>query len=372
MKLPIMIWGAPSELKSTDDVEAAFKESGNNFGNILIGHGVRSVLEPYPLVERSELASPEEANERCSHVVIPAANFLWKDFDFGFMASFLEKTRLPVTMIGVGAQTNDRTQTSEIHPNTLRLMKLVSERSSRIGVRGFYTAEVLAANGIHNVEVIGCPSLYSTRLPSLSIDAGRLKDVRRLSINLSRRVLRHSFAPERMREIENVVLQLGIQNGAGFVAQDEMDELSLACKGVPLPPQVPQYFSSIPAGEVEAYFRDHTRWFADVGSWSAYVRDLDLSIGTRFHGNLISLINGVPALMVVHDSRTMEMCTLMNIPSLHVSTARSQALDVEGLQTLLANLSFSAFEQSYRVLYRRYAGFLRSNGLPSNLMSDAI
>ncbi|MBK8536751.1 MAG: polysaccharide pyruvyl transferase family protein, partial [Candidatus Competibacteraceae bacterium] len=105
----------------------------------------------------------EEANERCDHVVIPAANFLWKNFDFGYMADFLEKTNLPIIIIGVGAQTNDRTMASPIHPNTLRLMRLISDRSASIGVRGYYTAEVLAANGIHNVRVIGCPSIYTSR-----------------------------------------------------------------------------------------------------------------------------------------------------------------------------------------------------------------
>jgi len=368
MNRPILIWGAPSGLRTTDDVEAAFKQSGNNFGNVLIGHGVRAVLEPYPLLERTEVATPEEANERCSQVVIPAANFLWKDFDFGFMADFLEKTRLPVAMIGVGAQTNDRTQTSNIHPNTLRLMKLVSERSSRIGVRGFYTAEVLAAHGIHNVEVIGCPSLYSTRLPSLSIDTGGLKELKRLSINLSRRVVRHSFAPERMREIENVVLQLGIQKGASFVAQDELDELLLASKGTALPPQVAQYFSSVPADDMVAFFRERTRWFPSVDTWSAHVREQDATIGTRFHGNLISLLNGVPALMIVHDSRTMEMCTLMNIPSVHVSAVEPGGLTAQALQERLHTLSFAEFESSYRSLYRRYVALLAANGLPHNLM----
>ena len=370
MNKPILIWGAPAELLSTQDHEAAFKESGNNFGNILIGHGVRAVLEPYPLIERNAVASAAEADERCSHVVIPAANFLWKDFDFGFMSTFLERTHLPVTMIGVGAQTNDRTQTSAIHPNTLRLMKLVSERSSRIGVRGFYTAEVLAAHGIHNVEVIGCPSLYSTRLPTLSIDVGRLQNIERLGINLSRRVVRHSFLPERMRALENVVLQMAIQTGAHFAAQDEVDELMLACKGVALSQLVTDYFSSVPADDVTTYFRERTRWFPSVDRWGAYVREQDITIGTRFHGNLISLVNGVPALMIVHDSRTMEMCTLMNIPMLHVSAVDSTEITPDSLLESVASLSFDAFERTYRLLYRRYSGFLTANGLPHNLMRN--
>ena len=92
------------------------------------------------------------------------------------------KTRLPITMVGVGAQASSRLTTCPVHPNTLKLMRLVSERSAQIGARGFYTAEVLAGYGIHNVRVIGCPSLYGAHTPAIRIDVSRLKNAEKVSI----------------------------------------------------------------------------------------------------------------------------------------------------------------------------------------------
>jgi hypothetical protein len=367
MRKPIMIWGAPSSVPEKNDYETAFKQSGNNFGNILIGNGVRSVLEPYPIIERGEVNSPEEATERCSHVVIPAANWLWKEFDFGFMVNFLERTQLPITMIGVGAQTNDRSRTAEIHPNTLRLMRLVSDRSASIGVRGFYTAEVLAAHGIHNTEAITCPSLYTNRLPEITIDRTRLGSISRLAVNFSRRVVRHSFKPDVMRTLENTLLSYALGKEATFIAQDEIEELALSNTGAQLPKYVTDYFDVLPSESIANFFLNHTRWFSDVAAWSAFMKTNDLSIGTRFHGNLISLINGVPSVMIVHDSRTMEMATLLSVPSIHVSSDIEKKDSAAVLQGAIENSDFSGFEKTYAQLFKRYARFLVRNGLPSNL-----
>ncbi len=371
MTKAILVWGAPYRVTNPDDYRAAFAESGQNYGNLLIGHGVRSILEPAPLLDREELSTPEEADERCRQVVIPAANFLWKDFDFAYMVNFLEKTHLPVTMIGVGAQTNDRTTSSPIPPNTLRLMKLVAERSAQIGVRGYYTAEVLAANGIHNVTVIGCPSLYSKRTPTIRIERERLDHIERLAVNLSRRVNRHSFHPDRMKSLENKVLALALAlaltKDSTFIAQDELDELEAAANGTACPPQVAAYFDEQAPEAVSDYFRTKTRYFADIDAWSTFIRSQDASIGTRFHGNLMALINGVPALMIVHDSRTMEMCTLMGIPSLHVSDVGSAEPSVEWLEDRLKSARFDLFESSFAHLHRRYVSFLDANGVPHNL-----
>ena len=99
MKKRILLWGAVARVDPKLPSITAFEYSGKNFGNLLIGNAVHSFLAGNEIIIRSQLKSPEEANERCDHVVMPAANFLWKDFDLGFMADFFEKTTLPVTII---------------------------------------------------------------------------------------------------------------------------------------------------------------------------------------------------------------------------------------------------------------------------------
>ncbi len=370
MTKSILIWGAPAKVNAALPVSESFEQSGKNFGNLLIGNGVHSFLADNDIVYRNELQTPQEANERCSHVVIPAANFLWKDFDFGFMADFLEQTDLPVTIIGVGAQTHDRSISSSIHPRTLRLMQLVAERSVSIGVRGYYTAEVLAANGIHNVKVIGCPSLYTKGSPTIKIDTSRLGSVETLSVNFSRRVFRHAFNPEKMQKLENVLLKFALEhNNSTFVAQDEIEELALHAGETVNTSFMSGYFNQSDSEQVVKFFKENTRYFCDEPAWSTYIKTQDISIGTRFHGNLIALINGIPALTIVHDSRTMEMCTLMGIPIIHLSQVDIDNFTQATLQDLVSSCSFEKFENSYQALYKRFVGFLNENSLNHNLPS---
>ena len=368
MSKSVLIWGAPPHVDGNLDFKSALIQSGHNFGNILIGNAVHSFLSKNEILSRDQVASPAEVDERCSHVVIPAANFLWKDFDFGYMLNFLEKTKVPVTIIGVGAQSNDRTTSSPIHPNTLRLMHLISDRSSSLGVRGYYTAEVLAANGIHNLTVIGCPSIYTNRCPTISIDLNGLPLLTAISVNFSRRVVRHAFKPTTMQAVENALLKLAMKTDASFVAQDEIQELSLASDEQVNTTDMCSYFSQSTAESVVDFFKTRTNYFGSVENWTKYIKTRSLSVGTRFHGNLMALINGVPALMIVHDSRTMEMSTLLNIPRLHLSELKEDEFTIETLLARVQSSSFTAFELSYKVLYGRFSEFMTNNGLSHNLI----
>lgn len=89
----ILLWGALPSLPQNESFEISYKRSGDNLGNILIGNGVVNILDGYEYIFRSQLQSPAHAQEVCSRIVIPAANFLWKSFDFGFMADFIEKNK---------------------------------------------------------------------------------------------------------------------------------------------------------------------------------------------------------------------------------------------------------------------------------------
>lgn len=369
MSSKILLWGAPVFCDSNVSYTVSFEQSGENFGNILIGNAVQTFLAENELFFREEICSPEEAQEKCQHIVIPAANFLWKNFDFKYMYDFLEKTTLPITMIGVGAQANDRSIASQIHPNTLRLMKLVSERSASIGVRGYYTAEVLAVHGIHNIDVIGCPSFYTSRCPTIHIKKENAEPIR-LAVNFSRRVSSHSFHPDRMRMIENEVLKLAIEKNASFIAQDEIDEIAISynISNSVNEEQITNYFNTIDRESCLSFFHNHTKFFCNYTDWSKFIRKHNFSVGTRLHGNIMALINGIPALTIAHDSRTYEICALFNNPIIHVSSLDINKITIDLLKEAISESSFESFERSYALLYRRFVQFLNKNGLPHNLM----
>jgi len=364
MPRTILTWGAAHRVTPRQSVAEELKNCGKNFGNLLIGNSIREILSINNFVSHRDVNSPEQADAECDQVVIPAANFLWKGFDLGHIADFLEKTSLPVAMIGVGAQASDRNLIGAIHPGTLRLMKLVAERSKRIGVRGYYTAEVLSSYGIHNVEVIGCPSLYSKKRRNLSIETSRLTDVRGISVNFSRRVAAHSFSPQTTQSVENKLLEFAISKQAIFVAQDEEDEIATSEIHTSSPAML-QYFNQINPNAVHRFFANNTRYFLNVADWTKYIIDRPASIGTRLHGNLIALINKVPAVLLVHDSRTMEIANLWRMPSVAINSLDDvKQIDFE---EILQCADYQAFETMYRVRYDVFCEFLDRNDLLHDL-----
>lgn len=363
----VLLWGALPVLPSGESFEISYKRSGNNLGNTLIGNGVASMLQGYDYIFRSQLQSPAHAQEVCSRIVIPAANFLWKSFDFGYMAEFIESTDLPVTMLGLGAQTHDRSEISEIHPNTLRLVKVVAERSPSIGVRGFYTAEVLAAHGVTNVEVLGCPSLYTLgRPPSVIMPCNSGAD-KRISVNFSRRVSSHSFSQSSLRKIENQVLRIAIDCESQFIIQDEIEEacISAGNASVDQVKAVTDYFSDVDSADVVSYFHRHSKYFSSYADWSESISRCGLSIGSRLHGNLVALLNGVPALTIVHDSRTLEMCALAGIPFLNILEYAD--LSADDILSMTSELTYVNFESNMRYLYGKMIDFLSIHGLNHRL-----
>jgi len=352
-----------------ESFELSYQRAGNNFGNMLIGNGVVSVLTDCEYFARSQLSGPDEANEKCDHIVIPAANFLWKGFDFGYMADFIEATDLPVTIVGLGAQASDRSMVSEIHPNTLRLVKIVAERSPSLGVRGFYTAEVLAAHGILNVEVLGCPSLYTYLSPPQDISPPTLENLGGLIVNFSRRVSGHAFCQPALQAVENTLLKMAMRLDLPFVAQDELEELELAFgKGGQLTCKpVAEYFSEASETEVSSYFARRTNYFCDVNDWLGFVQQHVGTVGSRLHGNIISLISGKPGFVVAHDSRTLEVCTLTGIPYLHIKQVNPADFCEEDLIERVLSADYGTFISNMHRLFEKYRVFLEQHSLSHKL-----
>lgn len=367
MNKSILLWGAPTCVPENLPLAEQFAHSGNNFGNILIGYGAQRLFPDGSVAFRKDFKSVAEINEQCSHVVIPAANLLWKGFDFSSMLPFLRQITLPIVMIGVGAQTSNRNVASLVHPGTVELMHHVSDRCHSIGVRGHYTAEVLASCGIHNTTVTGCPSLYMQRSSDVLISASNNDLLSALSVNFSRRVNAHSFNPAASRHLDNILMQLAIVEDACFVAQDEIEELSFALSDEQQTSVFTQYFDQVDSGKLEAFFRAKSHYFTDVHSWSTFLKTRTLSVGSRFHGNLLALLNGTPAFCITHDSRTLELCALLGIPHLNVAEPGATNMDTATFLDLVHKGSYEAFQHSLAALHSRMKQFLADNNLPSAL-----
>jgi hypothetical protein len=337
-------------------------KTGGNTGNQIIAHALLGQIE-YDDVSWQHSIDPRAVKERFDMIVIAAANFLFKSFDFGGMAEYIEKANLPVAIVGLGAQSNTYDPNIELLPGTERFVKVVAERATKIGVRGPYTREVLERRGVHNVTVTGCPSYYMSRSPVLTLTKREFGAVKKLSVNASRDVVTHAFDANKMSKLVRDIYRQAILLDADFVAQSEHAEIVLS-DGAPAEcgralDDIAKYLDGVAEDRrVRAWANGHIRAFFDVDQWIDAIRGYDFVFGNRFHGNMIALQHGVPACVVCHDTRTEDMCKFLGMP--HVNIVDLDTIDVRDLYDRVDCVSLA---ERYKTLYPKYIAFLRENGL---------
>lgn len=361
----IFLLGATPSISADLGEESTSKlaKTGGNTGNQVIAYGLLSQIA-YENVVWDYRIDPKEVRERFDIIVIAAANFLFPKFDFGGMADYIERADLPVAIVGLGAQSNNYNPNIELMPGTERFVKVISERTPSIGVRGPYTQDVLARRGIHNVTVTGCPSYYMSGPGGLDLKLKPFEQVRQISVNASRDVIGHSFNKERMKKLILEIYRIGVDWNGDFIAQSEQAEMKLGDRlagssvDAPLAEVVAFLDGAVREDDVREWANTHVKVFFDVDQWLNAMKGYDFVFGTRFHGCMIALQRGVPALVICHDTRTEDMCRFLGVP--FVSILEIESVDVQHLYERIAH---RAVATRYQELYPKYVEFLRKNNL---------
>lgn len=342
---------------------------GHNTGNLAFRHAVdlhvasEKVHVPWD-------ADPRWVREACELLVIPSSNQVNPASDFSRRADFLEAVDLPCLAVGLGAQAPRLGADIRLTAGTLRYVRSLSERSRVVGVRGEYTARTLAGFGVENTVVIGCPSHFINPSPALGAA-------------VQGRILRGG--PERLavtdlewdpsHEAMNRKLFAWMRQHDGvYVCQSHRDLISLA-RNRPeeisedqvdlfrrhllgghgrMPGPDPDPLSAAETGR-------RFKVFFDVDAWLEFLAGVDLSVGVRFHGNLLAVQAGTPGVCVVHDARTQELCATTGLP--HVSI--EQVMAARDVRDVWISAAFDghAFDARRAALARTYRDVLREGGV---------
>jgi hypothetical protein len=333
---------------------------GDNVGNLMFSDATHRVMS----TEGTEIDSnrfgsrPEDAdkiNETYDAFVVPLANAFRPSFQEALdrLSELIEKLTIPVVVVGVGAQAGinyDPTRLGGIEASVKRFVAAVLDRSATIGVRGDFTAEYLAALGFSDVDVIGCPSLF-LRGPDLEVQK-RLPGLSRSSkvtLNVSPYV--QAMGAITMANYERYPDLL-------YIAQDlrtlgvllHGDEAEDVGKRSPIP-----IYSSHPL-----YQEGKIRFPLSSRSWLDLLATRDFSFGTRIHGTIASLMAGTPAVLLAHDSRTLELARYHEIP---YRLIKDISPDVDPAQ-LYDEVDFSRFNGGHRQRFIHFSDFMARNGLP--------
>lgn len=347
----IFLAGDRAEYSSDEKIRYA----GLNTGNIVYVEALKKQL----LYDKELWFDDNIVEDKLNYIgIIPCANMIGiHDICTEKWAEFIERWDIPTTLVGIGAQSTSDLNTpkklvSALPKNKIRALRKISERVTSIGIRGDFTAECLEIMGIVNYKIIGCPSLYS----------GLTDHYKEMNMPSTDKCVMNLLP---YCELASKILNLGISNNCKWIMQEASEMPKTVLDNKPIEQKhINSKFpnSNISRRFLESYMRSNAKIFFDINKWSDYLIDekFTFSFGSRFHGNAMSLLNGIPALWITHDSRTQELVDTFALPYI----TREKFYNIKGIKNLMEYCQYDNFYRKYEKMYKIYVEFLDENNIP--------
>lgn len=313
--------------------EQLFDATGGNTGNLAFNYGMATqVATPAPFIS---LGMPvEEIRHSADILVMPLANQLGPHMDLENQARQLEAIGLPIVGVGLGVQAPSSESVVKLKPGTERWLRTIADHrpgtAPNIGVRGAFTLEQLEARGIGKAAIVtGCPSNFIDFNPRFVSDIGEKLRRRPSRIAVAAGI---PFLPK-LAKLEASLADLLDDRPGGYIIQHNLKMIWLAKGQIDLlTAEFQELFRSyIRPGlsweDFKAWCAHHAIAYANAERWMEDLRTYDFVVGTRFHGAMLAIQAGTPAGCITHDSRTVELCETMRIPSRQASTLEGVTRD---------------------------------------------
>ena len=336
---------------------------GSNSGNLAYQYSVQKTLSTAdstftPTYYKHDINKNKhlrDINSSYDALILPMANSLGrKDFisQLDELTTLIKSTKIPCIVTGIGLQsdTSGSFQVPGID-NAKQFIAAVLDKSNSIGVRGDITKKFLIKLGFpaDRIDVIGCPSLY--------LHGSNFVLNKQIEVNSNSKVV-YSFTPHMPKQLRMAMSKfLSLFNHIRYIAQ-RRDELAimLFCGHNTLPKD-DNLLITTPSSPL--IVNNNARFFTHYPSWINYLKYFHFSVGTRLHGSITALLAGIPALLIVHDSRTKELGDYHGIPYIEAGHIHSE----KDILDKLNNISFTKFNTSYKENFNNFISFLHKNSL---------
>lgn len=312
---------------------------GNNTGNLVFIRALKDIFHPVmiPLWDVTSDTFRDRAD--ITHYITTELIWLTPNQTYPHVWTMLKRIGdKPLVPISVGVQSMARNVDITLHPDTVKLLRTMAERAV-LGVRGEYTAAVLEKNGIVNFRIIGCPSLYQGMNEKFRVEKKPFAPAMRACCNF-RTFYGTLSDPERQ------FLTFCANRDLGFVEQNAFPLTLENCCG-----------DEYQFRYLQDWLKRQMHVFFHIEDWLAWVRQYDFSLGSRFHGNVIAITSGIPALTMVVDSRMDEMTRLFRLPTLPMEDFRLE----KPLEYYYDLADYTDFNKAYPERMRVFRDFLQRN-----------
>lgn len=314
---------------------------GNNTGNLVFIRALKDIFHPVMIPLWDVTSDTFRDRSDITHYITTELIWLTPNQTYPHVWTMLKRIGdKPLVPISVGVQSMARNVDITLHPDTVKLLRTMAERAV-LGVRGEYTAAVLEKNGIVNFRIIGCPSLYQGMNDKFRVEKKPFDPKMRACCNF-RTFYGTLSDPERQ------FLTFCANRDLGFVEQNAFPLALENCCG-----------DEYQFRYLQDWLKRQMHVFFHIEDWLAWVRQYDFSLGSRFHGNVIAVTSGIPALTMVVDSRMDEMTRLFRLPTLPMEDFRLE----KPLEYYYDLADYTDFNKAYPERMRVFRDFLQRNGL---------
>lgn len=340
------------------------KSSGYNIGNWAFWNATYNLVNKNAILISGHPKAEDFIN-KIDILIISAANWLQPRYDFSWLADFIAEIDKPCIMIGLGAQSHNEDIIHPLSEGTVRMLQEVSSRTPYIGVRGEYTKKVCLQNNINNVKVMGCPSLFTNSSPTLGHDISK-----RWHLHVKGKTIIHAtMLPKNVKQTEQWLFDyLTKSEGSSYVIQAPQSLIKpifqekLSEKEIIFLEKYRHTFrEGISINKLQDILFNKSYLPYSVDAWINHISYFSRSIGTRIHGSVLSLSATTPTICITHDSRTKELCHVMQIPSITCESINKDNTIDEIFDEI--TLDAESFNENRRELAKQYQLLLLELGL---------
>jgi hypothetical protein len=344
-----------------------------NVGDMMVYDSTLKILD-YDNLDVAKIGEFDENdvkryNEQFDFCFLRGSNYIHEHMRWENMRGLLERLRIPVYAIGVGAQA-ERMRKLNLSQDSIGIWKMIAERSGSIGVRGEFSAECLNDIGIRNVEVVGCPSLFRQCERTMQLRVKPPREVRRIAFSLRREVNAvYSEDPKRYLATQReAMLRMNVESDLTVTIHGEPEEKAFFFKDRERMETATAsltksgWLTPETTEDVLRIYRNQLYLYTRADNYDEFVKDIDFAIGYRVHGILPALANGIPGAMVNYDSRSEELSRTHHIP-----LVSEEDMATKSWRDIYTELDFVAFQKAFTQGYDRMKSFMDQNGIPSLL-----
>ena len=288
-----------------------------------------------------------ESINQCSCALLCGTNLYQHDWHSKLTVSTLDRMKAPVIPFGLGGSAK-RLEEISVSRQTGEMIRALHARCELGGVRDPHAEAVVAAQGVENFLLTGCPVLFWAGTGELP----PIHPVKRSRIIVTaRNWLMHHWPhnvdhPVQMRFLRAILDHFPPEQLV-FTIHEEWDERLIE------PLKIPKRM--LFRGEKPD---DFIRLYCDPGS---------VVLAMRLHAGMLAVANGVPALFIGHDTRTYSFCDMIGLEYIELFSNIAAERTIERLEELLDGTvaEFESMQPRFRQLRSAMRRFLKANNLPA-------